>query len=211
MAIAPGGLDGVGADRFQPLKLEIGRQRLSPENPFAGPLVAAARTRAFGTQEQVGEAVNPSVGPGDFQDLFGLQGSNVAGRIDHSRVPAGGFVAEYGYMNLESNRDDGELERPASGSRRFYVRAASVNAVRRALYRAPGGARVVGRFDRETIECQHTMDAHSYRRHWPVIASRLEKAGLVVVVHHEHQADEKPIEPDSPRESSWQEFDDVEH
>jgi hypothetical protein len=64
---------------------------------------------------------------------------------------------------------------------RFYVRAASVNAVRKSLARAPGGARVVGRFDRETIECSHTMDAHSLARHWPVLVSRLEKAGLRVV------------------------------
>ncbi len=64
---------------------------------------------------------------------------------------------------------------------RFYVKAASVNAVRRALNRAPGGAKVVGRFDRDTIECVHTMNAQSERRHWPVVISRLEKAGLVVV------------------------------
>ena len=64
---------------------------------------------------------------------------------------------------------------------RFFVKAASVNAVRRALDRAPGGARVIGRFDRETIECGHTMEAHSLSRHWPVLISRLDKAGLVVV------------------------------
>jgi hypothetical protein len=64
---------------------------------------------------------------------------------------------------------------------RFLVRAGSVNAVRRALGRAPGGVRVVGRFDRETIECSHTMDAHSLSRHWPVILSRLAKSGLSVV------------------------------
>jgi DeoR/GlpR family transcriptional regulator of sugar metabolism len=64
---------------------------------------------------------------------------------------------------------------------RFFVKAGSVNAVRKALDRAPGGARVIGRFDRETIECIHTMDAHSLGRHWPVLLSRLEKAGLVVV------------------------------
>jgi hypothetical protein len=64
---------------------------------------------------------------------------------------------------------------------RFFVRAGSVNAVRRALGRAPGGVRVVGRFDRETIECSHTMDAHSLARHWPVLVSRLAKAGLAVV------------------------------
>ena len=64
---------------------------------------------------------------------------------------------------------------------RFFVKAASVNAVRRALDRAPGGARVIGRFDRETIECGHTMSAQSLSRHWPVLLSRLEKAGLVVV------------------------------
>lgn len=68
-----------------------------------------------------------------------------------------------------------------SFSEKFYVKAASVNQVRRALGRAPGGVRVVGRFDRETIECVHTMDEHSLQRHWPVILSRLAKAGLSVV------------------------------
>jgi hypothetical protein len=65
--------------------------------------------------------------------------------------------------------------------RSFLVRAPSVSAVRRALHRAPGGARVVGRHDRTTILCTHTMDAHSLRRHWPVILSRLTKAELEVL------------------------------
>jgi hypothetical protein len=56
-----------------------------------------------------------------------------------------------------------------------------VNAVRRALGRAPGGVEVVGRYNRDTIECRHTMQAHSLSRHWPVIVSRLSKAGLAVV------------------------------
>jgi len=64
---------------------------------------------------------------------------------------------------------------------RFYVAAPSVNAVRRALGRAPGGVEVVGRHDRSTIECMHTMDEHSLARHWAVIVSRLAKAGLKVV------------------------------
>jgi hypothetical protein len=64
---------------------------------------------------------------------------------------------------------------------RFYVKAQSANAVRKALGRAPGGARVVGRYDRETIECSHTMEEHSLGRLWPIIVSRLQKAGLSVV------------------------------
>jgi hypothetical protein len=75
---------------------------------------------------------------------------------------------------VESARGD-EIDR------RFFVKARSVNAVRRALFRAPGGAEVVGRYDRETIECRHTMDAQSWKRHWPVIVSRLGKASLAVV------------------------------
>ena len=75
---------------------------------------------------------------------------------------------------------------------RFLVRAKSVNAVRKALGRAPGGVRVVGRFDRETIECAHTMEAHSLSRHWPVVVSRLAKAGLTVV---------KPAEPETNPDS----------
>ena len=76
----------------------------------------------------------------------------------------------------------------------FFVKANSVNAVRRALDRAPGGARVIGRFDRETIECGHTMAAHSLGRHWPVLLSRLEKAGLTVVDRPNPFA--LPAEPD---------------
>ena len=80
----------------------------------------------------------------------------------------------------DSRREDFE-KREMEADRRFYVRAQSVSAVRRALDRAPGGARVVGRHDRETILCTHTMDGHSLARHWKVIVSRLAKAGLVIV------------------------------
>ena len=66
-------------------------------------------------------------------------------------------------------------------SDRFYVRAASVNEVRRALHRAPGGVRVVGRFDRDTVECRHTMAGPTFLRTWPILRSRLQKAGLTVV------------------------------
>jgi hypothetical protein len=82
---------------------------------------------------------------------------------------------------MDHNKDDGNGERDAQAGGRFCVRAPSVNAVRRALYRAPGGVKVVGRQDRETILCIHTMDEHSLARHWPVILSRLHKAGLGVV------------------------------
>jgi hypothetical protein len=75
---------------------------------------------------------------------------------------------------------------------RFYVRARSVNAVKKALGRAPGGVRVVGRFDRETIECVHTMESHSLARHWPVVISRLSKAGLAVVEKGSKEAARPP-------------------
>jgi hypothetical protein len=81
-------------------------------------------------------------------------------------------------MMTDHSRDQPESELGAASSGRFYVRAPSINAVRRALHRAPGGVRVVGRQDRETILCTHTMDEHSLARHWPVIVSRLHKAGL---------------------------------
>ena len=75
---------------------------------------------------------------------------------------------------------------------RFYVRAPSVNAVRRALGRAPGGARVVGRYDGETIECAHTMEAQSLGRSWPILLSRLGKAGLKVVPRPETPEHREP-------------------
>ena len=82
-------------------------------------------------------------------------------------------------MDAQSNTS-GVDEETGSPSGRFLVRAPSVNAVRRALGRAPGGVRVVGRFDRDLIECRHTMNAHSMGRHWAIIVSRLNKAGLAV-------------------------------
>jgi hypothetical protein len=86
-------------------------------------------------------------------------------------------------MDIEHTRDRADAELPVPNDARFLVRAPSVNAVRRALHRAPGGVRVVGRQDRETILCTHTMDEHSLSRHWPVIVSRLEKAGLSIESH----------------------------
>ena len=94
MAVAPGGLDRVGANWLHALELEVGRQRFGPEDPLARPLVAAACARAFGAQEQVGKAVDLSVGPGHFQNLFGLQGSDVAWRIGHANVSDSGDPRE---------------------------------------------------------------------------------------------------------------------
>ena len=84
-------------------------------------------------------------------------------------------------MDTDHSRDGGDAELGGEATDRFLVRAPSVNAVRRALHRAPGGVRVVGRQDRETILCRHTMDDHSLARLWPIIVSRLNKAGLNVV------------------------------
>jgi hypothetical protein len=85
-------------------------------------------------------------------------------------------------LNIQDhNRREEFQKREMEADRRFYVRAQSVSAVRRALDRAPGGARVVGRHDRETILCTHTMDGRSLARHWKVIVSRLGKAGLAIV------------------------------
>jgi hypothetical protein len=82
---------------------------------------------------------------------------------------------------VDDNRREAFEKRETEPDRTFYVRAPSINAVRRAVDRAPGGARVVGRHDRETILCNHTMDGHSLARHWKVIISRLAKVGLTVV------------------------------
>ncbi|MFI5458168.1 MAG: hypothetical protein ACHRXM_22260 [Isosphaerales bacterium] len=84
-------------------------------------------------------------------------------------------------MNPDHSKTEGSQEREAALDSRFYVLAPSINAVRRPLHRAPGGVRVVGRHDRDTILCTHTMDRQSMARHWPVIVSRLAKAGLAIV------------------------------
>jgi hypothetical protein len=83
-------------------------------------------------------------------------------------------------MDMQPTTSNDVDETPSEPIARFLVRAPSVNAVRRALGRAPGGVRVVGRFDRDLIECRHTMNSHSMGRHWSIIVSRLHKAGLAV-------------------------------
>jgi hypothetical protein len=94
---------------------------------------------------------------------------------------------------MDHNRVDRLDKIHMDADRSFYVRAPSINAVRRALHRAPGGVRVVGRHDRDTVLCNHTMDGHSLSRHWRVIVSRLAKAGMAVVAR-------------PPRESGSAEF-----
>ena len=100
---------------------------------------------------------------------------------------------------MNHTRDEEFEERGKEPGGLFYVRAPSINAVRRALHRAPGGVRVVGRQDRETILCTHTMDGHSLARHWPVIVSRLEKAGLRIAGPPEPRsatrAGQGPVDP----------------
>jgi len=91
------------------------------------------------------------------------------------------FKYEVALAIMDHNRRGGFEKREMEPDRTFYVLAPSINAVRRALHRAPGGVRVVGRHDRDTILCTHTMDGHSMARHWPVIVSRLAKAGLAIV------------------------------
>ncbi len=97
------------------------------------------------------------------------------------RGRAGGVAVVDLQDNDSAAAGEGAIAADALARLRFYVAAPSVSAVRKALFRAPGGARVVGRFDRETIECAHTMNAHGFGRHWAVLVSRLEKAGLRVV------------------------------
>jgi hypothetical protein len=92
---------------------------------------------------------------------------------------------------MNHTRDRELEEREGEFKHGFLVRAPSVNAVRRALHRAPGGVRVVGRQDRQTILCTHTMDEHSLGRHWPVILSRLAKAGLAIVAPPERNSTTK--------------------
>lgn len=88
---------------------------------------------------------------------------------------------------------------------RFFVRAASINQVRKALDRAPGGAQVIGRFDRQTIECGHTMSTQSLGRHWPVLLSRFEKTGITVVDRPATQnaADDPPSGRPEAAGASW--------
>ena len=56
----------------------------------------------------------------------------------------------------------------------------------------------MGRHDRETILCTHTMDGHSLGRHWQVIVSRLAKAGLAVVARPPREPDPAAPEEGSP-------------
>src|SRR5262249_37645446 len=130
--------------------------------------------------------------PGHFKDLLGLKGADVRRGIGHRNrgrkawEPAiigrsSPFLFSGRARNLDDNRGGQAEESEMERDRRVYVLAPSVSAGRRALHREHGGARVIGRHDRTTIVCRHTMDEHSRERHWPVIVSRLTKAGLTVL------------------------------
>ena len=88
-----------------------------------------------------------------------------------SRTLSLSWSVEFGEW-CEGRQDHGPILRPR-GQRQRGPSSARTGSGRR---------EVVGRFDRETIECRHTMDEHSLGRHWPVLVSRLAKAGLAVVV-----------------------------
>ena len=83
-------------------------------------------------------------------------------------------------MNVESNKDDGGGESPAAPSRRFFVKAGSVNAVRRALYRSSGRGPRGGTLRSGDNRVLAHNGWQSMIKNWPIIESRLEKAGLEV-------------------------------
>ena len=90
--------------RYSPCRASFksGRIDCGVEHSLAGPLVAAARTRALGSEREIRKPVNPRLGPGHFQDLFGLKGTDVRGRIGHGLIQRGdrlmtsGQLAQYG-------------------------------------------------------------------------------------------------------------------
>src|SRR4051794_5403068 len=179
MAVVPAEPQGVVPDRLHPLELDVGPDRARVEDPLARPFVAARGAGAFAAEVAVGEAGDGAVVPGELEDLLTLEGADIRGDIAHREGSLSRRCG--GSLDLiEANIRRG-LSEWGPAMARFYVRAKSVNAVRKALGRAPGGVRVVGRYDRETIECTHTMEAHSLGRFWPILVSRLEKAGVTVV------------------------------
>jgi hypothetical protein len=182
MAITPAELDGISADLIHAFELQVWSDRVGLDDSLSGPLVTTARAGALCAEIPVREPMNTRSRPGDFENLLGLNRADVAGRIDHSRASRQpGNVWGDAIMNDHINSSEPFHDSPGEHDHRFLVVAPSINAVRRALFRAPGGAEVIGRHDRQTIECRHTMNEHSLGRHWPVIVSRLEKAGLKVV------------------------------
>jgi hypothetical protein len=182
MPVVPAQANRVIPYALHTFQREVGPQRGGVQDTLTGPFVATGRTWALTAKIMIGESGDRPVGPDQLKDLFRLVGSDVGGGLTHQigsfrwQRRAGLFLV----LRNDTSRLSFNTERWPS-MERFYVKATSVNQVRRALGRAPGGARVVGRFDRETIECRHTMDAHSFSRHWPVILSRLERSGLLVV------------------------------
>lgn len=180
------------------------------KEPLSGPFIAAGSAGTVRAKVPIGQAVGPATCPAQFEDLVGLMGTDIDGWFDHGsgvfvRFGGGTVKGQNFYLPIDTAFEQGRRARDeriagsvslprktlnlfkkagvtrAMESNTFYVRAPSINAVRRALGRAPGGVRVAGRHDRETVAVTHTMNDHSYRRHWPVILSRLSAAGLEVV------------------------------
>ena len=85
MTVVPGELNCVRPDVFHADQFQIGANRFGVEHPFAGPFVAAGCARAFAAEQEIGNRIDVRIGPGHFENLFGLKGTDVGGRIRHLR------------------------------------------------------------------------------------------------------------------------------
>ena len=166
-----------------PFELQVGPDRLGVEDALAGPFVAAGGARALAAEVVVGEAIDLVVLPGQLEDLLRLVGADIGGGVGHGRGSRrvrsmrGRFRARPSRLTYGVHCGTGEEQWHGSSSR-----PGSVNAVRKALGRAPGGVRVVGRFDRETIECRpHDGRRTASRGSGRSSSAGFEKAGLAVV------------------------------
>ena len=182
MAVVPDEPDGVAADRLHPFELEVGADRGRVEDPFAGPLVPAGGARAFAPEVAIGEAVDPVVGPGQFEDLLAWW----------ARMLLGGSVMELGsFGRLDgrsmSSRSSLTRERSATdtaiGDRSWNAsssRPPSVNAVRGRSTgpgRGPGDRPVRPRDDR----VRPHDGGHSLAGTGPSCSAGSRRPGLIVV------------------------------
>src|SRR5204862_1359824 len=83
VAVVPGEADGVVADVFHALELQVRADRRRVQHALAGPLVAARGARALGAEVAVSEPADLALLPRQLEDLLSLEGSDVGGGLAH--------------------------------------------------------------------------------------------------------------------------------
>jgi hypothetical protein len=83
MAVVPAKLDRIRADRLHAFDLQVRSNGGRIDYALARPLILARSARTFAPEHVIKDTIDAVVGPGQFEDLVGLKGPDICGRLGH--------------------------------------------------------------------------------------------------------------------------------